>query len=127
MKEMEKKNIKWEWRRMNGNYEGEVKNNIPHGVGRWKSDDGKWTVYGEWKDGKQNGKTVVNHYGTREEYEAKDGKYNGKLIRYYNDRSRWQAEFKGGKQHGRHRTYNMDGVITYEEIWENGRRIKILK
>ena len=89
MEGIEKKEIKWEWEGMNGNYEGEVKNNQPHGLGKWVKDDGKWTVEGEWKDGQLNGKAVENlSNGDRYEYEAKDGKVNGKFIRYYNDGSR---------------------------------------
>ena len=131
MKEMEKKKIKWEWKEMNGTYEGEVKgwmSSHPHGVGRWTRDDGKQTVEGEWKDGKGNGKAVRNWSdGDRDEYEAKDGKYNGKYITYYDDGRRWQMEYKDGKWDGRCRRYDRDGVITKDAIYENDKQIKQLK
>ena len=85
---MEKKEIKWEWEIWKGNYEGEIKDEKPHGLGKWKQDDGEWTVVGEWRDGRVNGKAVANGYGNRYEYEAKDGKENGKFIRYYSDGGR---------------------------------------
>ena len=80
MEGIEKKKIKWQWTanngsKYNGNYEGQVKDNQPHGLGKWVRDDGKQTVEGEWKDGQLNGKAVVNWSdGDRSEYEAKDGK-----------------------------------------------------
>ena len=91
MKKLDREIIKWEWtdnsgNKYNGSYSGEVKDKQPHGVGRWTSDDGKETVEGEWKDGKENGKAVWNRWdGDLHEYEATDGKYNGKLITYLND------------------------------------------
>ena len=94
MKKMEKNKIKWEWlnpweKNYNGTYEGNVKDEKPHGVGKWKWDGGNWTVEGEWKNGLLNGKAVENHWsGGSYEYEAKDGKYDGKFIEYYNDGSR---------------------------------------
>ena len=82
MKKMEKEKIKWEWEGYNGTYSGEVKDKQPHGVGRWTSDDGKKTVEGEWRDGKENGKAVYDWNKGRAEYEAKEGKWNGKYIEY---------------------------------------------
>ena len=87
---LDKEMIKWKWTsnrgdKWDGTYEGEVKDNQPHGLGKWKGDNGKMKIEGEWKDGHINGKAVQNWSGYRDEYEAKDGKYNGKLIRYYDD------------------------------------------
>ena len=87
MEKMEKKKINWEWKdnygdKRNGKYEGEVKNNKPHGLGKWKNDLNCPRAKGEWKDGQLNGKVVVNWDGIQDEYEAKDGKINGKFIRY---------------------------------------------
>ena len=92
-KGMEKNDIKWEWannygHRWNGNYEGEVKDNKPHGLGRWKEYGQDHAVEGEWKDGQLNGRAIYNGHGYRNEYEAKDGKINGKYIRYYDDGDR---------------------------------------
>ena len=80
------KEIKWEWeenwgRKFDGTYKGELKDNIPHGIGKWKQDDGNITVEGEWKEGLLNGKAIANwNHGSRYEYEVKDGKLNGKWI-----------------------------------------------
>ena len=79
MEKVEKKEIKWQWtanngKKFDGKYEGEAKNNKPHGLGKWANDDGYPTVEGEWKDGQLHGKAVENWDGTRDEYEAKDGK-----------------------------------------------------
>ena len=63
---MEKGKIKWEWTdndgyKWDGNYEGEVKDDAPHGLGKWKHDDGNFTVEGEWEDGLLNGRVVENY------------------------------------------------------------------
>ena len=83
---MEKKEIKWKWNRNDGTYGGEIKNEKPHGVGKWKDNDCDWIIEGEWKDGQLDGNTVQNWSdGDRYEYEVKDGRQNGKCIRYYKD------------------------------------------
>ena len=59
-----------------------MKDNQPHGLGKWEPDDGNEIVEGEWKDGLLNGKVVRDWHGYREEFEAKDAKKNGKCIAY---------------------------------------------
>ena len=113
---MEKMWIKWDWTanngiKFNGMYAGEVKDEKPHGLGKWKRDGSHWTVEGEWKDGLLDGKAVENNIFGHDEYEAKDGKKNGKFIRYFDDGCRGWSEYKDGKYDGRHRKYNEDGVI----------------
>ena len=85
VEKMEKKKIRWEWTnnkgdKFNGDYEGEIQNNKPHGLGKWKDHNGKNTVEGEWKDDQLNGKVIVNASDFRFEYEVKNGKLNGKCI-----------------------------------------------
>ena len=63
---MEKKNIQWKLannkgNRFDGKYEGQMKGDVPHGLGKWKIDGGNDIVEGEWKDGLLNGRVVVNH------------------------------------------------------------------
>ena len=82
---MEKKKIEWKWEsnwgdKYDGNYEGQVKDSRPHGLGKWKQDGGKWIVEGEWKDGQLNGMVVLSGVEYRAEYESMDGKVNGKCI-----------------------------------------------
>ena len=62
---MEKKNMQWKFTinsgsKLVGEYEGEVKGGVPHGLGKWKRDGGNWTVEGEWEDGLLNGRVVEN-------------------------------------------------------------------
>ena len=65
-----------------------MKNNKPHGLGKWEREDSYQTVEGEWKNGQLNGMVVENLFGVYDEYETKDGTYDGKFIKYYNDGSR---------------------------------------
>ena len=65
-KTMEKSNIKWEWTRndgkkFDGSYEGQVKGDVPHGLGKWKQHGYNHTVEGEWEDGLLNGRVVANY------------------------------------------------------------------
>ena len=41
-----------------GNYVGEIKNNLPNGKGKYTANDGI-IIESEWKNGKQNGPTIV--------------------------------------------------------------------
>ena len=98
-----------------------MKGDVPHGLGKWKRDDDRRTVEGEWQDGFLNGRVVANlSNGDYEYYEAQDEKVNGKSIWYKSDGGCEQAECKDGKYHGRRRKYNKHGAITSETIWENG-------
>ena len=65
-KTMEKRKIKWEWTsnggsKYDGEYEGQVKGDVPHGLGKWESDGYNWTIEGEWEDGLLNGRVVENN------------------------------------------------------------------
>ena len=62
---MEKENMKWKWTENDGEYEGQVKGDVPHGLGKWKADYGNYTVEGEWEDGLLNGRVVQNWDGNR--------------------------------------------------------------
>ena len=70
-KTMEGRKIKWKWtdnygNKWDGEYEGQVKGGVPHGLGKWKRDGGNYTVEGEWKDGLLNGRVVENYDGGRD-------------------------------------------------------------
>ena len=77
----------WQWEtNRDGEYSGQWEGDKPHGVGRWK---GRYTVEGEWRDGRLHGHAVENwSNGNRGEYEFKDGKIHGKDILYLNDGGR---------------------------------------
>ena len=91
MKEIKKEKIKWEFTqnsgvKFKGEYEGEVKDGKPDGMGRWKGDGQNWIIEAEWKEGLLHGRAVSNfNDGDHQEYEAKNGKINGKLISYWAD------------------------------------------
>ena len=119
---VERKHINWEWKnnwgsRLNGEYKGDLLNNRPHGVGKWRCEGYDKAVEGEWKDGVLDGRAVYYWEGGRIEYEAKVGQYHGKFIRYYKDGSRVEREYRDGEQDGRERKYDGDGVITCETMW----------
>ena len=65
-KKIEKRNIQWKWTdnygdKVDGKYEGEVKGDVPHGLGKWKEDGSDATIEGEWEDGLLNGRVVQNY------------------------------------------------------------------
>ena len=65
-----------------GTYEGELKDNRPHGRGKWSGFIYKCTntVEGEWKDGVPHGKVIYTWSDGHAEYEATTGKYHGKKV-----------------------------------------------
>ena len=120
--------MKWVWaankgNKFDGKYEGEIKDNKPHGLGKFKRDGYNQTVEGEWEDGQLNGKAVYNGSEFRQEYEAKEGKINGKFTQFNNDGSHWESEYRDGKHHGRYRKYDKDGIVTQVVVFEDGNRI----
>ena len=63
MKEIKKEKIKWEFTsnsgdKFKGEYEGEVKDGKPDGMGRWKRDGQNWIIEAEWKEGLLHGRAV---------------------------------------------------------------------
>ena len=92
MATIQKHKIRWVWDqngklKHDGEYEGELQNGRPHGLGKWKNGFGEW-VEGEWKDGQLHGKSVHNFVGGREEHEYRNARVNGKLIQYNDDGTR---------------------------------------
>ena len=66
LKESNKMKIKWEFMGNNGSrfpgeYDGEVKDGRPHGLGRWKRYGKNWVIEAEWKDGLPDGKAIMNY------------------------------------------------------------------
>ena len=94
---MKKVNIRWEETvsdgiKVEGNYEGEAKDDKPHGLGKWKAKDRfnrDLAIEGEWKDGRLKGKVVGHWIWGHEEYEVKEGIKNGKFIQYNHDGNRY--------------------------------------
>jgi len=101
-------------------YEGEFKNNKPHGHGVFTSPDGQ-RYQGGFQDGKLNGKGIMIYPdGRRYEGEYKDNKRDGYGIMTYQDGglylegSRYEGEWKNDKRDGQ-------GVMTY---LDDGRRLE---
>ncbi|MCU0849274.1 MAG: hypothetical protein MUD12_15435 [Spirochaetes bacterium] len=96
----------------NGIYQGDTVNNIPHGIGNIKWENGEF-YEGEWLEGKKNGKGVfIDKFGNRIEGnwvnnklhgEAKFYSINGNInIRKYHnaelvDEFKYPTESKSGK------------------------------
>jgi len=95
----ERQSIPW----LGGKYAGQLKDNIPHGRGKFLLPDG--TRYeGEWKEGKPHGSGTVT----------------------YADWAVYKGEFFNGKRHGL-------GIYTWPDgskvkgLWENGQFVKTLE
>jgi len=101
-------------------YEGEFKDNKPHGQGVFTSPDGQ-RYQGGFRDGKLNGIGVMNYPdGRHYEGEYKNNKRDGYGIMIYQDGSLYQegshyeGEWKNDKRDGQ-------GVMTY---LDDGRRLE---
>ena len=49
--------INWKIEKLEGIYEGELKDGKPHGYGKWQKDKKK-RIQGEWKNGLLHGKAI---------------------------------------------------------------------
>ena len=62
-----------------------------HTFSKWKSDNGQFTIEGDWNAGAITGKAVENwSSGDRLEYEASNSIKNGKHIQYTTDAARYK-------------------------------------
>ena len=114
-------------RKWDGEFEGEVKDGQPNGVGRWSAKGGKWKVEGLWKEGKVHGKaTTFYSSGRVEEYEKKDGKLDGNLL-VYHGRGHEESEYRDGKLDGRQRKYNGFGEVVLDSVFEEGKMMRRIK
>ena len=105
-----------------GTYQGQMRSNKPHGLGRWtcNSCDIRSIKEAQWADGQLHGK-VVNDGFRLEFYEATRGVIHGKLIAYQDD-TRIEVESHFGAWHGIQRKFK-DGRMESEEIYNNGRKM----
>ena len=104
----------------NGEYDGKVKADLPHGLGRWRNFDGKRKVKAEWKNGLKDGlviETVCQHHYL---YQARNGKPNGKYIHKHRDRTLFEREYRDGRPHGQSQYYDERGSMICIEVYENG-------
>lgn len=97
-KSPEMQSIKWK----GGKYTGQLKENVPHGRGRFLLPDGSW-YEGEWKEGFPHGR--------------------GKLI--YASEDSYKGEFIKGKRHG-YGTYLQSDGKKRQGFWENGKLVRTM-
>ena len=102
-----------------GIYEGELKNGLPEGQGRYFHIMGFY-YNGDWKKGKQNGKGIERGLqGEIYEGEFKDDKRNGKGILKLADNEIYEGDWVDGKKQGKGKTVYPNGD-KYEGDFENG-------
>ena len=105
---------------LNGVYDGKMKGDSPHGIGRWLNFDGKRKVKAEWKDGLKDGivvETVCQHHHL---YQARKGKPHGKYIRRHRERTLFEREYQQGRLHGQSQFYDEKGSLICIEVHDNG-------
>ena len=87
-------------------YEGDFKNDIPHGEGTFMYSDGS-IYYGKFKNGKSDGQGIKT-WKDGKEYAGsfQNDEPHGKGTFTYSDGSKYVGEFKNGKKDG-------EGTITY--------------
>ena len=99
-------------------YEGELKNAIPCGEGKYTFADGSYYA-GSFKDGHFHGKGVLFTADGAPEYEGdwENGYYHGKGKRYYENGDVYEGDFRLGKRHGKG-TYSYKCGSCYEGSWK---------
>ena len=107
----------------NGNYEGEIKNDMKEGYGKYTTDDGTYYI-GQFSHDLRHGKGAdyyqnnsIMHEGDFEN-DVLDG--NGKF--YDIDGSYYIGQFSNWMKHGKGTEYYPDGKIKYEGNYVNGKR-----
>jgi hypothetical protein len=82
------------------------------------------TYVGEWKDGKRNGQgTYTYAHGNRYVGEFKDDKFNGQGTYTYYLGNKYVGEWEEGKENGRGTFYAINGSITSQGIWADGKLV----
>ena len=95
----QKVEVPWRWidnfgAFYNGVYHGQTRRlngeTVPDGVGRWTDSEDQYdfTIEGEWKEGKLDGKAIITLPKSDFEEEWKDGKLNGRSLEYFNSGGR---------------------------------------
>ena len=104
-------------------YEGEYKDDQPHGQGTRKKGGDKYV--GEYKDGEYHGQGTYT-YASGDKYvgELKDGKKNGKgTYTFFGKGGKYIGEYKDGKYHGQGTYYYPDGRIYKKGLFEDDKFI----
>ncbi|QUI21675.1 hypothetical protein HZI73_04925 [Vallitalea pronyensis] len=107
------------WSGGNLKYEGELLNDMYHGVGKAYRDQGQLKYDGQWKEGKYHG--YGKSYLLDElEYDGQwqDGKRHGSGKYYVRGKLIYDGEWKNGKRHGTGKLLD-DGQLVYEGGWQD--------
>jgi len=128
-----------------GNYTGELKDDIPHGEGKWTNPfgdryEGDWQegnkhghgfytwengdkYEGEWVDDKKHGHGVYTWAnGDKYEGEVVDDKVHGQGVMTWANGDKYEGEWKDEKRHGQG-TYTSQGGRIFTGKWEYGELI----
>ena len=99
-------------------YEGELKNGIPSGEGKYTFADGSYYV-GSFKEGHYHGEGTLYSADGKPEYEGKweNGYYHGEGKRYYESGDIYEGSFKLGKRHGKG-AYSYANGSSYVGEWK---------
>lgn len=96
-----------------------------HGPSVACGEDGKVRSFGEWKDGKREGRFVTYHQdGSWFESEFHEGKLHGREVRYFaSGKIALETEYRDGRKHGKSRGYRLDGTPMFEDDWVDGKKV----
>ena len=103
-----------------GDYEGEIKNGIPHGQGTYMWSDG--SIYeGEFKEGEKHGQGTQTYPNRSIKYEGefKNDGYHGKGTFTFPDGQKYVGEWKNGKYHGQGTYTSQNGTKGKGEFKDN--------
>lgn len=108
----------------NGNirYEGDWKNNMCHGFGKYYWPNGNIYYDGEWENDKFSGRGKLYYESGVLRYEGNfsEDQYNGYGINYYeNGNIHYDGEYSNGKWYGYGAAYRENGTLSYEGQLEN--------
>lgn len=106
-------------------YEGQLRNNIPHGYGKTLFSDGRIYI-GQWKNGYPHGKGISYHKdGKTKAYEGEweNGSYFGVGTFWRPNKTKgYYGEWQNGMSHGEGTAFDKDGTtIVLQGEWENGK------
>ena len=107
----------------NSKYDGEFKNNTPHGRGTFLySNGGKYI--GDIFEGRRHGHGAL-YCDNGDVYEGNfnNGKADGQGVILYADGIKYEGEFKNFKRHGMGKIYFTDGRVEMSN-WEENKRVK---
>ena len=110
----------------NDEYQGELKNNIPEGFGKYTWQNGKYYI-GQWKNGKKEGKGAkyaqASNGKDRITYEGDfhNDLYDGKGKYTFSNGEYYIGEWSKGERNGKGKEYYNDNKLRYDGDFVNGK------